>query len=467
MKKSEKLVWKLIDREISEEEFNELQKELSKDEDLRTYYQNSIETDSALSNRHHTPFLNFKQDRFPKPSRVVSFVALTGWIAAAIVILFALFPKSSSDVKLIAAQDPDWRGHSVAVKDELPNNTLHLHSGAIELNFPTRTNVVIEGPAFFRIENDSTLHLAQGAATVTHSGSPETFQLNTPLGPIVDLGTQFGVLVDHSNLEATVVTEVFDGNIKFIGNSKEETRYLNTGESAIIRGTELGKKVKILANHPYANLVARPTLSGTATHNKPLSAPNQLLLESKKQDSTTIDFDAVDLMLQGNVQAQINYSMVKGIAKAIDQKTAILQNAQSSYTPQNGVHFAEAAMLEIEAMGQSIVDSFINFTKIRYWEACQTAEIVWNEQKDQDGQVTHSIPHAQRLAQPKEGNKLLKNLEKIREWVTEVHLIHEEKGMGWASQFGCPEDGKAIFDKRNKNLLAITYAIDSIKSNHD
>jgi hypothetical protein len=48
-----------------------------------------------------------------------------------------------------------------------------------------------------------------------------------------------------------------------------------------------------------------------------------------------------------------------------------------------------------------------------------------------------------------------------------VHIIHENKGMGWASKFGCPEDGKAIFDKRNKNLLAITYAIDSIKSNLD
>ena len=75
--------------------------------------------------------------------------------------------------------------------------------------------------------------------------------------------------------------------------------------------------------------------------------------------------------------------------------------------------------------------------------------------------------HPKKLDQPKDGNRLLKNLEKIREWVTEVHLIHGEKGMGWASQFGCPEDGKSIFDKRNKNLLAITYAIDSIKSNID
>ena len=61
------MIWKLIDREITEEEFNELEDELSKDEDLRTYYQNSIETDSALSNRHYTPFLNFKTDRHARP----------------------------------------------------------------------------------------------------------------------------------------------------------------------------------------------------------------------------------------------------------------------------------------------------------------------------------------------------------------------------------------------------------------
>ena len=57
MKDSEKLIWKLIDRKITEDEFKELQNELSKDADLRAYYQNSLETDFTLSNRHHTPFL--------------------------------------------------------------------------------------------------------------------------------------------------------------------------------------------------------------------------------------------------------------------------------------------------------------------------------------------------------------------------------------------------------------------------
>ena len=54
MKNSEKLVWKLIDREITDEEFKELENELSADSDLRTYYQNALETDFTLSNRHHT-----------------------------------------------------------------------------------------------------------------------------------------------------------------------------------------------------------------------------------------------------------------------------------------------------------------------------------------------------------------------------------------------------------------------------
>jgi hypothetical protein len=172
-------------------------------------------------------------------------------------------------------------------------------------------------------------------------------------------------------------------------------------------------------------------------------------------------------MLQDNLEAQINYSMVKGIASALDQKVEILKSAKKQYTPHDGITFEEAAMNQIEALGFSISDSYVEFSKIRYWEACKTAEIIWDESKDDNGQVTHLTPRAERLAQPQEGNRLLKNLETIRDWVSSLQLIHQEKGMGWASQFGCPEDGKAIFDKRNKNLLAITYAIDSIKSNHD
>ena len=48
MKNYQKLVWKLIDRNISESEFNDLQIKLLSDVKLRDYYQQCLETESTL-----------------------------------------------------------------------------------------------------------------------------------------------------------------------------------------------------------------------------------------------------------------------------------------------------------------------------------------------------------------------------------------------------------------------------------
>ena len=45
------------------------------------------------------------------------------------------------------------------------------------------------------------------------------------------------------------------------------------------------------------------------------------------------------------LQAQINYSMVKAIATALDQKVQILENAKNNFTPSDDITFAEAAMM--------------------------------------------------------------------------------------------------------------------------
>jgi len=38
-------------------------------------------------------------------------------------------------------------------------------------------------------------------------------------------------------------------------------------------------------------------------------------ISKKPEDETELSFDAVDLMLEGDLKSQINYSMVKGIAR--------------------------------------------------------------------------------------------------------------------------------------------------------
>ena len=198
-----------------------------------------------------------------------------------------------------------------------------------------------------------------------------------------------------------------------------------------------------------------------------MSEPTEEASADEANKEEELPFDAVDLMLEGNLQAQINYSMVKALAKALDEKASILINAEENFEPENDETFAEVAMPEIEAMSQAIVDGCVNFSKIRFWEACETAEVAWEETKDENGDVVQRVPYGNPLDPPREGNRLLSNIEKIEAWMKEVHKIHEEKGMGWVSPYGCPEDGQQAYDNRAKCLEKLTTIIDGINTNFE
>ena len=111
----------------------------------------------------------------------------------------------------------------------------------------------------------------------------------------------------------------------------------------------------------------------------------------QKNEEEELPFDAVDLMLEGNLQAQINYSMVKALAKAFDEKASILIDAEENFQPEEEESFAEVAMPEIEAMAQAVVDGCVDFSKVRFWEACETAEVAWDETKDENGKVLNGF----------------------------------------------------------------------------
>ena len=178
------------------------------------------------------------------------------------------------------------------------------------------------------------------------------------------------------------------------------------------------------------------------------------------------ELDATELMLHGNLAAQIRYSMIKGLAEALDEKAQLLIEAESNFEPQEGETFAEVALPEIEAMAQCLTDEWIDFSKIRYWESCQTAEVEWEEFKDENGEVKR-MPYTKALEEVKDGNRLLANLEQTRNWLEQVHLLHEQKGMGWVSPHGCPEDGQHAYEARRICIEKLNQSIDSIRSNFD
>lgn len=189
--------------------------------------------------------------------------------------------------------------------------------------------------------------------------------------------------------------------------------------------------------------------------------------EQPEVSEETMDFDAVDLMLHGNLQAQIRYGMVKGMAEALDEKAQLLIEAESNFEPQEDETFAEIALPEIEAMASAVTEEWVDFSKLRYWETCQTAEVEWEEYKDEKGEVAQRVPYSRPLEEAKEGNRLLANLEKIHIWLEQVHHLHEQKGMGWVSPHGCPEDGQHAYDARRICLEKLNSSIEAIRGNFD
>ena len=190
-------------------------------------------------------------------------------------------------------------------------------------------------------------------------------------------------------------------------------------------------------------------------------------ISKKPEDETELSFDAVDLMLEGDLKSQINYSMVKGIAQALDEKSQILIKAEESFEPQEEETFAEVALPEIEAMALAITEGCVDFTKIRFWEACATAEVAWEESKDVDGNVMSKMPYGDPLETPGEGNRILANLKQISTLLAEVHSLHEKNGMGWVSPYGCPEDGQQAYDNRSNSINQLSHIIETVEKNFD
>ena len=190
-------------------------------------------------------------------------------------------------------------------------------------------------------------------------------------------------------------------------------------------------------------------------------------IEESSTESEELAFDAVDLMLDGNLQGQINYSLVKAIANALNEKAQILIEAEIGYQPVEDETFAEAAMPEIEAMANAVLDGCVDYSKVRFWEACETAEVAWEETKDEEGNVVQRVPYGDSLEKPRPGNRLLANLEQILTWLENVHVAHEKNGMGWVSPYGCPEDGQQAYENRNQSIEKLKSMIAGIQSNFD
>ncbi len=91
-----------------------------------------------------------------------------------------------------------------------PGQTLALEHGQIELTYETGTKLLLTGPTEFQVHaKGGVLRKGEVVARVTVAG--HGFTIETPQGKVIDLGTEFGVMVDDFGVSQI---SVFEGKVE-------------------------------------------------------------------------------------------------------------------------------------------------------------------------------------------------------------------------------------------------------------
>lgn len=179
----------------------------------RAWHENRAET--ALSNW-------WKQilRAFSRPGFAVAMGVAVLLLAAASWIFFETLHEEKLDqgaviCRVADAVNAQWGGHSrqFKVEDALPNKSLRLESGVVELAFASGTRAAIQGPVDFKITDRNSVELLQGKISAEVPREARGFTVRTPAATAVDLGTRFGV---DAKPDGSSDVEVFEGRVHVV-----------------------------------------------------------------------------------------------------------------------------------------------------------------------------------------------------------------------------------------------------------
>jgi hypothetical protein len=132
---------------------------------------------------------------------------------------------------LTRAVNPVWGPTELPTEpgSALPAGRLRLASGLVQLEFYGGVIVVLEGPADFELIAADRAYCRRGRMRVRAPLKSSRFSVGTPKTDVVDLGTEFGVVVDAVG-ESEV--QVFEGSVELHGDPRGGAggRLLSMGE---------------------------------------------------------------------------------------------------------------------------------------------------------------------------------------------------------------------------------------------
>ncbi|HVR87429.1 MAG TPA: FecR domain-containing protein [Planctomycetota bacterium] len=148
--------------------------------------------------------------------------------------------RSTSDcmATLLFADDCQWRSEVRLVEGQrLAAGPLHLERGLAILRFDGGAAVVLEGPAELEVESRGCARLTAGRVTVRAPQEAAGFTVRSPASDVVDLGTEFAVVVERGG--ATEV-HVLEGEVSYgkAGASQDSIELLGAGNAVRYDGAK-------------------------------------------------------------------------------------------------------------------------------------------------------------------------------------------------------------------------------------
>jgi len=160
-----------------------------------------------------------------------------GWIwgiAAAAVILLAIgvylwslgggrSPLEPHDriAWLVNAQDCQWADHQAPSGDMRAGKMLRLRQGLAEIRFGSDASILLEGPANLELLTNNSARLLDGKLTAKVPASAKGFQITSPHGKVVDLGTEFAISVGP---DGNADVYVFAGKVEAYSSLRENSK---------------------------------------------------------------------------------------------------------------------------------------------------------------------------------------------------------------------------------------------------
>jgi hypothetical protein len=117
---------------------------------------------------------------------------------------------------LTNAQDCQWADNRPPAGDMRPGKVLRLQRGLAEIRFQSGAHVVLQGPAGLELLSAKGARLLHGKLTAQVPAAAKGFQITSPHGKVVDLGTEFGMSVAA---DGTTDVYVFKGKVDAYGET--------------------------------------------------------------------------------------------------------------------------------------------------------------------------------------------------------------------------------------------------------